>query len=139
MKEIFLCKNPWLSLAPAVLLILSGFCPFKTLAQTLFDEISDAVRRLEKVFHTDRWMQEASSGVVPMPDWVQQTVGGGITEPEWNLGEQLVESQEAKTFWDDAVLEAGGFLSPGKLTFDEAEKLGLAPEDGAPTPYRVFN
>jgi two-component system response regulator (stage 0 sporulation protein F) len=108
-------------------------------AQTLSDEITEAVRRLEKIFHTDRLMQEASSGVVPMPDWVQQTVGGGISEPEWNLGEQSVESQEAKTFWDDAMLEAGGFLSPDKLTFAEAEKLGMIPDDGASTPYRVFD
>jgi two-component system response regulator (stage 0 sporulation protein F) len=110
-----------------------------TSAQTLFDEITDAVRRLEKVFHTDRLMQESSTGVVPMPDWVQQSVGGSLREPEWNLGEELVEAQEAKTFWDDAMLEAGGFLSPGKLTFDEAEKLGYTPEDAAATPYRVFD
>lgn len=110
-----------------------------TPAQNLYDELTESVRRLEKIFHTDRLLQEASSGVVPMPDWVQQTVGGGISEPEWNLGEQSVEAQEAKSFWDDAVLEAAGFLSPGKLTFDEAEKLGWAPEDAANTPYRVFD
>jgi two-component system response regulator (stage 0 sporulation protein F) len=120
---------------PSLVLFLTKPTP----AQTLSDEITEAVRRLEKIFHTDRLIQEASSGVVPMPDWVQQTVGGAITEPEWNLSEKTVEYQEAKTFWDDAVLEAGGFLSPDKLTFAEAEKLGLAPDDGAPTPYRVFD
>jgi two-component system response regulator (stage 0 sporulation protein F) len=107
-------------------------------AQLLHDELTEAVRRLEKIFHTDRLLEEASSGVVPMPDWVQQTVGGGATEPEWNLAETGVESEDAKSFWDDAVLEAGGFLSPGKLTFEEAEKLGWAPDDGIDTPYRVF-
>jgi DNA-binding NarL/FixJ family response regulator len=120
---------------PSLVLFLAKPIP----AQTLSDEITEAVRRLEKIFHTDRLMQEASSGVVPMPDWVQQTVGGGISEPEWNLSEKTVELQEAKTFWDDAVLEAGGFLSPDKLTFAEAEKLGLAPEDASNTPYRVFD
>jgi two-component system response regulator (stage 0 sporulation protein F) len=120
---------------PSLVLFLTKPTP----AQTLSDEITEAVRRLEKIFHTDRLIQEASSGVVPMPDWVQQTVGGAITEPEWNLSEKTVEYQEAKTFWDDAVLEAGGFLSPDKLTFAEAEKLGLAPEDASNTPYRVFD
>jgi hypothetical protein len=37
------------------------------------------------------------------------------------------------------VLQAGGFLSPGKLTFDEAEKLGLAPEANAGDTYRVID
>jgi two-component system response regulator (stage 0 sporulation protein F) len=118
---------------PSLVLFLSKETP----SQVLCDELSDAVRRLEKIFHTDRLMQEASSGVVPMPDWVQQTVGG-VTEPEWNFDKQTVETRDAKTFWDDAVLQAGGFLSPGKLTFEEAEKLGWAPEDLANTPYRVF-
>jgi hypothetical protein len=36
-------------------------------------------------------------------------------------------------------LQAGGFLSPGKLTFDEAEKLGLAPESSPSDPYRVID
>jgi two-component system response regulator (stage 0 sporulation protein F) len=106
-------------------------------AQFLCDELTDAVRRLEKIFHTDRLMQEASSGVVPMPDWVQQTVGG-VTEPEWNFEKQEMDTRDAKSFWDDAVLEAGGFLSPGKLTFEEAEKLGWAPENFIDAPYRVF-
>ena len=118
---------------PSLVLFLSKATP----SQVLCDELADAVRRLEKIFHTDRLLQEASSGVVPMPDWVQQTVGG-VTEPEWNFEKQPAETRDAKTFWDDAVLQAGGFLSPGKLTFEEAEKLGWAPEDLADAPYRVF-
>jgi hypothetical protein len=118
---------------PSLVLFLTKPIP----AQVLCDELTDSVRRLEKIFHTDRLLQEASTGVVPMPDWVQQTVGG-VTEPEWNFDKQADETRDAKTFWDEAVLKAGGFLSPGKLTFEEAEKLGWAPENFVDAPYRVF-
>ncbi len=120
---------------PSLVLFLSKPVP----SQTLDAAISEAMHRLEKIFHTDKLLQEVSE-VIPMPDWVKQTVGSPASEPqEWNITEPQVEPLEAKTFWDDAVLQAGGFLSPGKLTFDEAEKLGLAPEAKPNDPYRVID
>jgi DNA-binding NarL/FixJ family response regulator len=120
---------------PSLVLFLSKPVP----AQTLDDAITEAMHRLEKIFHTDKLLQEVSE-VIPMPDWVKQSVGPAASQPqEWNITAPQVEPLEAKTFWDDAVLQAGGFLSPGKLTFDEAEKLGLAPEAKPNDPYRVID
>jgi two-component system response regulator (stage 0 sporulation protein F) len=121
---------------PSLVLFLSKPVP----SQVLNDAIAEAMQRLKKIFHTDKLLQEASE-VIPMPDWVQQAMGPATSEPpqEWNITEPQVEPLEAKTFWDEAVLQAGGFLSPGKLTFDEAEKLGLAPEAGPNDPYRVID
>jgi two-component system response regulator (stage 0 sporulation protein F) len=120
---------------PSLVLFLSKPVP----TQILDEAVSEAVRRLEKIFHTDKLLQEAS-GAIPMPDWVQQAMGAPAAgvPPEWNITAPQVGPLEAKTFWDDAVLQAGGFLSPGKLTFDEAEKLGLAPEEKPGDPYRVI-
>ncbi|MGD0805944.1 MAG: response regulator [Anaerolineales bacterium] len=120
---------------PSLVLFLSKPVP----AQTLDDAITEAMHRLEKIFHTDKLLQEVSE-VIPMPDWVQQSVGSAASQPqEWNITAPQVEPLEAKTFWDEAVLQAGGFLSPGKLTFDEAEKLGLVPEAKPNDPYRVID
>jgi two-component system response regulator (stage 0 sporulation protein F) len=120
---------------PSLVLFLSKPVP----AQILDEAVNEAVRRLEQIFHTDKLLQEAS-GAIPMPDWVQQAMGPPAAEPpEWNITAPQVGPLEAKTFWDDAVLQAGGFLSPGKLTFDEAEKLGLAPEANPGDPYRVID
>jgi DNA-binding response OmpR family regulator len=120
---------------PSLVLFLSKPVP----AQTLDSAITEAMHRLEKIFHTDKLLQEVSE-VIPMPDWVQQSVGSAASQPEeWNIAEPQVEPLEAKTFWDEAVLQAGGFLSPGKLTFDEAEKLGLAPEAKPGDPYRIID
>jgi len=120
---------------PSLVLFLSKPVP----AQMLNDAITEAMHRLEKIFHTDKLLQEVSE-VIPMPDWVKQSVGPAASQPqEWNITAPQVEPLEAKTFWDEAVLQAGGFLSPGKLTFDEAEKLGLAPEAKPNDPYRVID
>jgi DNA-binding NarL/FixJ family response regulator len=120
---------------PSLVLFLSKPMP----SHVLNEAIAEAMHRLEHIFHTDKLLQEVSE-VIPMPDWVQQTVEPAASEaPEWNISEPQVEPLEAKTFWDDAVLQAGGFLSPGKLTFDEAEKLGLAPEASPNDPYRVID
>jgi hypothetical protein len=119
---------------PSLVLFLSKPMP----SHILNEAIAEAMHRLEHIFRTDKLLQEVSE-VIPMPDWVQQAVEPAASEaPEWNISEPQVEPLEAKTFWDDAVLQAGGFLSPGKLTFDEAEKLGLAPEASPSDPYRVI-
>jgi hypothetical protein len=97
--------------------------------------LADATTRLEEIF---RFIAPAESlGAIPMPDWVHI--------PQIDTGElhlenapKPVEPLEAKSFWDEAALEAGGFLSPGKLTFEEAERLGLAPGEKPGDPYRVL-
>jgi DNA-binding NarL/FixJ family response regulator len=98
--------------------------------------LTDAVCRLDKIFHTDKLAQEGT-GAVPMPEWVKVGMEPSPERP-LNIDDVPVGPVEAKTFWDEAVLKAGGFLSPGKLTFDEAEKLGLAPGASPNDPYRVF-
>jgi hypothetical protein len=100
--------------------------------------IYDSVQRLEGIFRSVQ--PEAEAGMIPMPEWVKGSFGGE-KPPETGpltMPKKPVEPEEAKSFWDEAVLEAAGFLSPGKLTFDEAERLGLAPGEKAADPYRVL-
>jgi DNA-binding response OmpR family regulator len=100
--------------------------------------IKDAVGRLEGIFRSTE--PQAEVGMIPMPDWVQEAFGGEKppqTQP-LHMPKKPVEPEEAKSFWDDAQLESSGFLMPGKLNFDEAERLGLAPGEKATDPYRVL-
>lgn len=100
--------------------------------------VKEAVGRLEGIFQAKG--PQAEVGMIPMPDWVQEAFGGE-KPPETgplNIPKKPVEPEEAKSFWDTAELEATGFLMPGKLNFDEAERLGLAPGEKATDPYRVL-
>jgi CheY-like chemotaxis protein len=103
--------------------------------------IFESVQKLEMIFRSNEPGGAAEGGVIPMPDWVQAAMEGGRppdTGP-LNIPKQAVEPAEAKSFWDEAVLEAAGFLAPGKLSLDEAERLGLKPGEKASDPYRVVD
>jgi two-component system response regulator (stage 0 sporulation protein F) len=100
--------------------------------------IKTAVGRLEGIFRSAE--PQAEGGMIPMPDWVQEAFNGE-KPPETgplHMPKTPVEPEEAKSFWDDAELESSEFLLPGKLNFDEAERLGLAPGEKATDPYRVL-
>lgn len=101
--------------------------------------IGDSVRLLEGIFRSSK--PEAKEGMIPMPDWVQEAFKGEKPPPTQplNMPKKPVEPAEAKSFWEDADLESSGFLMPGKLNFDEAERLGLAPGEKATDPYRILD
>jgi two-component system, response regulator, stage 0 sporulation protein F len=98
--------------------------------------LARAVSQFEELFRIAP--PPTQSGVLPMPDWVQLQSVPQTGELHLEHAARPVEPTEAKSFWDEASLAATGFLSPGKLSFEEAERLGLAP-GGKPTdPYRVL-
>jgi two-component system, response regulator, stage 0 sporulation protein F len=98
--------------------------------------LAQAVTQLEELFRIAPPPTE--SGVLPMPDWVQLQTVPQTGELHLEQANRPVEPTEAKSFWDEASLAATGFLSPGKLSFEEAERLGLAPGGKPSDPYRVL-
>jgi two-component system, response regulator, stage 0 sporulation protein F len=98
--------------------------------------LAHAVAQLEELFRIAPPPTE--SGVLPMPDWVQLQTVPQTGELHLEHAARPVEPTEAKSFWDEASLAATGFLSPGKLSFEEAERLGLAPGGKPSDPYRVL-
>jgi two-component system, response regulator, stage 0 sporulation protein F len=121
-------------LASGAMLLL--FFPHETDAPALRDPLANAVLQLEEIFRIAP--PPTDSGVQPMPEWVHLQEVPQTGELHLEQARRPVEPTEAKSFWDDATLEATGFLSPGKLSFDEAERLGLAPGSKPTDPYRVL-
>jgi len=107
--------------------------------EQLCGTITDSVRRLDEIYRAAA--PAAEGGNIPMPAWVKEAFG--VDKPPetgpLNMPKKPVEPAEAKSFWEDADLEATGFLIPGKLNFTEAERLGLAPGEKATDPYRILD
>jgi len=121
-------------LASGAMLLL--FFSNETDAITLREPLSRAVSQLDEIFRIAPPPTE--NGVQPMPEWVHLQEVPQTGELHLEQAQNPVEPKEAKSFWDEASLAASGFLSPGKLSFDEAERLGLAPGSKPSDPYRVL-
>jgi two-component system, response regulator, stage 0 sporulation protein F len=121
-------------LSSGALLLL--FFPHEVDAAALRDPLARAESQLGEIFRIAPPPSE--SGVLPMPDWVHLQEVPQTGELHLEHATHAMEPMEAKSFWDDALLAETGFLSPGKLSFEEAERLGLAPGAKPSDPYRVL-